>query len=334
VRAHVQSCLVDEWSKTAPDEDRAWVREKVRVSTITRRAAKKKQSDEQPAQAAERARCAYDRLEPKDVVLKHAWLFKSQWIEVSADELSNEDLDILERDKRITTDRVEALRVVVAERGVEGVLTLAAMGNAPGLVGSLLPRVLGSLAEQVDAIRILLAHGPLPESHTRQSVVFGLLGSLQDDDLVQVLNALTFKRNPAEVIALLLLAPFRRATWRLAESLGCEIETAYWNEVHPVWGGHQEGDLGFAVDRLLASDRPRAAFQFADLRLEQLQPKQLFRLLRSIATGSAEAVGTYQLQQHELREAFKVLNQSGEIAVDEMADLEFTYLGILGSVSI
>ena len=325
--------LVDEWSRKASDEDRAWLREKVRVSTMTRRAAIRRttqdQNKEQSAQAVERARRAYNRLKPKDVVLEHAWLFMKPWVETSADELADEKLDLRKREGRIDEKREAALRAVMRERGVEGAVALAAMGEAAIVVGRLCIRVLTTVDEQVDGIRSLLAYGPLPELHTRRSIVFGILGGLPDDVLLQVLTALSHQRDPAEIVSLLVLAPFRSATWRLVTSLGGDIEAAYWREVHPVWGRNSGDDLGLAVEQLLVVDRPRAAFQFAEYHLKKLQSKQLFRLMKSIATSAGETSGTYLLQDYRVEEALKLLGQSGQIAVDELAGLEFQYLDAL-----
>jgi hypothetical protein len=210
--------LVEEWSGTASDDDRAWLREKLRISTPMRRPQGNEQSDQRAAWAAERARCAYEQLEPNDLILKHAWLFKAPWIEESADENAVENLDLQERDKRFAAKRVHALKEVVAERGIEGILALMETGDAAMVVGSLLPHVLMTVDEQIQTVETLLEHGPLPESQTRQRLIRGFFGSLADDHLTQVLTALTCQRNLAESVPLLLLAPFRSVTWRFVES--------------------------------------------------------------------------------------------------------------------
>ncbi|MFZ1426721.1 MAG: hypothetical protein WAS21_08145 [Geminicoccaceae bacterium] len=325
--------LVDQWSRNASDEDRAWLREKVRVSTMTRRAAMlrttRDQNKEQLAQAADRARRAYKRLKPNDVVLEYAWLFRKAWVEESADELSDEELDLRKREDRIDKRREAALRAVIQERGIEGVVALAAMDDAASVVGRLWFRVLTTVEEKIEGIRSLLAYGPLSESQMRQSIVFGLLGSLSDDMLLGVLSGVLPRRDPTEIVSLLVLAPFRSATWRIVTSLGHAIETRYWSEVHPFWGRISDDDIGLAVEQMLAVDRPRAAFQFAEYDLKKLQPKQLFRLLRNIAMGSGEVSGTYLLDNYRIQEAIKLLCDCGEIAVDELASLEFQYLDVL-----
>jgi hypothetical protein len=138
------------------------------LTTLTRRARKKKQNDEkQPKQDVERARRTFNRLQPKDLVLQHAWLFRQHWVEESADEIADEIDDCEKRDERIAAKRTDALRAIVAERGVDVALALAEMGDAATVVGWLLASILTTADEQVGAIRLLLAQGPLSASRTR-----------------------------------------------------------------------------------------------------------------------------------------------------------------------
>jgi hypothetical protein len=51
--------------------------------------------------------------------------------------------------------------------------------------------------------------------------------------------------------------------------------------------------------------------------------------MTAIATGSSEPLGMYKLDGYQITEAFKFLNESGEIAVDDMAGLEFRYIEVL-----
>src|SRR5690606_34334648 len=79
--------LVKRWADSgASDGDRAWVREKIRVAVLSQRAVRRHKGPraDQLRVAAEEARKA---LEPSDVISKHEWLFRQDWVEESADEL-------------------------------------------------------------------------------------------------------------------------------------------------------------------------------------------------------------------------------------------------------
>jgi len=121
--------VVDSWIAKASEEDRAWPREKIRVTAFGRRAVKRKKRRGEGA-LDDRARQVYDALLPSDAVLRHTWLFKQSWVEESADELQDEDFDFRKRDERISALRTEAVLEVFAEGGVDAVRRFAEMGHA------------------------------------------------------------------------------------------------------------------------------------------------------------------------------------------------------------
>ena len=65
------------------------MREKIRVSTLSRRAAMRAKKNANAAGLATTARPRTRRLEPSDPLNKHAWLFRDGWVEESADEIED-----------------------------------------------------------------------------------------------------------------------------------------------------------------------------------------------------------------------------------------------------
>ena len=324
--------LVEQWSKGATEDDKSRLREKIRVISFTRRALKRGAQGGSTGKNLERARQVYDSLLPSDVVLRHAWLFRKQWVEESADELEDEDVDFGKRDERIVALRKNALEEVLETRGMEGVLRFAEMGEASNVVGGLLPRIFESDEELVEAIRFILDRGPLAESASRQSIIFGALVSLQQDRAKTVMANLIDCLSASEMAPVLTLCPFNSATWNLLNPTEKNVRDCYWREVSPEPGwsfSSSEGELQFAVDILLEADRPKAAFYLIHCVMEKIQPKQLFRLMRAIATSGAEPSGAYKLESYSARDAFNRLNKSGEITVEDMAELEFLYIDVL-----
>jgi hypothetical protein len=76
--------LVEAWAKTeASDADKAAMREKIRVSTLSRRAALRAKNSAKAADLATVGKAAYAALEPSDLLNKHAWLFRDGWVYLS-----------------------------------------------------------------------------------------------------------------------------------------------------------------------------------------------------------------------------------------------------------
>ena len=318
--------VVETWSKTASEDDRAWMREKIRTSALTRRAIKRQGNERRAEKLTERARAAYAALLPKDVVLKNEWLFRKHWVDESADELEVEEIDFRARDQRIERMRVIALKEVYATKGVEGILALAERGEAGGVIGSLFAKSFAS-QQVLDGLKFVLAQGKLGDSPPRRMVVIGAMGTLSEPDAQKAMAELTQGLDHEEAVAFLVLCPFAQATWDFAKSLGTTIGDSYWKAVNPGWSRNTPEELQLAVDALLAVKRPRAAFAVIHFEMDEIPPKQMFRLLRSMA-GTEEANGAYQLERHDMRKAFELLNKSGEIASAELAGLEFQYIDI------
>ncbi|QDP18694.1 hypothetical protein [Sphingomonas xanthus] len=314
--------VVDCWVADASAEDRAWLREKIRITAFGRRAVKRKKKLGKGV-SDDRARQAYDALLPSDVVLRHAWLFKQSWVEESADELDDDDLDFRKREERISALRGEAVSEVFAEGGVVAVMRLAEMGQAQHNVGWFLSSSLADAEQLKDALKQIVNGKPI--EGTKASVVGGALAEARNRGL-DVLSSIVAGEGADTAVPILLAAPFDRLTWDVAEKAG--LAGRYWKEITPGWN-RTEDDIRHAVKKLVEAGRPRAAFQFAHFELKELQPRDLFNLLDAIRRGSDEAAGTYLLDPHDLRGAFELLNASGQMSTDEMAGLEFAFIDVL-----
>ncbi len=103
--------LVEAWAATASDADKAVLREKIRTSTLSRRGARRAKASENAAALMTAARATRKALEPSDVINRHAWLFKTAWVEFDAGEIEDaHTFDFKARDKRIRELRLAALR--------------------------------------------------------------------------------------------------------------------------------------------------------------------------------------------------------------------------------
>lgn len=314
--------VVDSWIEDASEEDRAWLREKIRVTAFGRRAVKRKKKRGKGT-SDDRAKQTYDALLPADAVLRHAWLFKQSWVEESFDELEDDDLDFHKRDERISALRAEAVSEVFAEGGVPAVLRLAEMGQAQHNVGWFLSRSLAEAEPLKDTLKQIMKSRPIEGSTS--SIVSGALAEAKSRGL-EVLSSIVAGESTDTATSVLLAAPFDHVTWNVAEEAG--LGERYWKQITPSWNS-VKGDVRHAVKKLVEAGRPRAAFQFVHFDLKELPPRELFSLLDAIRRGSNEATGTYLLDPHDLRDAFELLNASGQMSTDEMAGLEFAFINVL-----
>ena len=65
-------------------------------------------------------------------------MFRDGWVEESADEIEDiEKIDFRKREERIKNLRIEALREIMAQRGLAGILELSERGKASWVIGVL-----------------------------------------------------------------------------------------------------------------------------------------------------------------------------------------------------
>ena len=127
--------LIDAWADTEADErSKADFREWIRRFAFTRIGRRRDLNDA----TKDRARVAYEKLQPHDPVVRYAWLFAQHWIETSDGETEGENFDYDKHNKRIRKLRVAAMKEIWAERGFEGEQALLSLSNAPDTVGATL----------------------------------------------------------------------------------------------------------------------------------------------------------------------------------------------------
>lgn len=321
--------IVRSWAEHASDEDRVTVREKIRVTVMSRRGVDRAEKTGRAVITSD-AQEAYMALEPADLLNRHHWLFRDVWVQESADELEGEEFDYRKRDERIKHLRVAALQEVFQARGIPGIFELAERSNAAWQIGWLLatdvlpekdlPEVL------LEAFRSTLKSG----SWARRYLVSGALHAIVDPERRKdFLRDLAGQLAGDERARLLLLAPFRRSTWELADGLSPPEQELYWSEVTPDWIHDSDTENIEAIERLLTAERPRAAFSCVRYKPSKLQAVLLYRVLDAMAKGGADKPGQYQLEQYSIGEAFAALDRAPEITFEQKAALEFAYLDAL-----
>jgi plasmid maintenance system antidote protein VapI len=327
--------LVEHWAKTqASDTDKAVMREKVRISTMSRRAALRAKRHREGEALATAGKAAYDALEPSDLLNKHAWLFRNAWVEESADELEDlKNFNFQAREERINRLRVNALREVLADRGVPGIIELSERGNAPWVVGSVAVSDVVSESELMELIRLALQ--PIlsgkTDVDTQKSLVGATIRALTDNDQRNsILLKVAADLSDEDKVSLLLLAPFSQSTWHLVDTLGAPAQSRYWIDVSPELFNGSEAELKKAVLHLLDVERPRAAFACIRYELNKVDAKIIFRVMTEMAQGGKDLHGQYMLEPYYVEEAFKQVNDCSDLSLEQKAGLEFAYIDVLG----
>jgi hypothetical protein len=115
----------------------------------------------------------------------------------------------------------------------------------------------------------------------------------------------------------------------LVDALSEAAQAKYWSEVAPDWIHDADAENSESVERLLKARRPRAAFACIRFEPGRLDVQVLFRLLSEMAQGGNDQPGQYMLEHYHVEEAFKRLNNSSALTLDQKAGLEFAYIEVL-----
>lgn len=319
--------IINEWhSAGASEEDAATVRERIRVTVLSRRGLKNVSAEGQ-ASLTKKAKAVYDELQPKGVVNKYEWLFRQGWVEESADELSGDEFDFRAREQRLEKLRIQALTDIAREQGIPGILDLAAKGNSQRQIGAHLAA--GILAEeQVEDLILQCLRSPGID-FGRDEIVAGTLWTWGENRRKSTYASLRGKITEEEMLRFLLLSPYRGSTWEMVEQLSTESRSRYWVEVVPQFVVDSSEENNESVRRLLAVERPRAAFASMHFKLEELHPRLLVQVLSAMAKNSSDETGDYQLHDYDVQRAFLLLGRNSELTLEEKAGLEFAYLEVL-----
>jgi len=321
--------LIDAWADSEVDENaRACLRERIRRFAFTRISRHRGLK----GAATSRARALYKKLQPRDIVVRHAWLFDHDLVEDPNDDSDDGNFDYEKGREKTLALRTAAMQEVWGERGFEGVMALLSMTKMPYYVGESLagcitnPKALTAFLRQC-----LLVSGDL-ESKV-DLCMQGLLFSLSDEERGATISTVDEGMTDDQVARLFCCVPFKSHAWRLLDQYDERIRRLYWREIYPRPHGHSEDELREMVDRLLEVNRPRAAFRTVGLGWPQIETSQMKRLLHAVATVDAEIDGPYRLDPYYISEALKSLNGRAGVTSDEMAQFEFMFLDALDSHS-
>lgn len=316
--------LVDTWAEATEDEGaKAALRERIRRFAFTRRS--RAGGVDEPMR--ERARLASAKLQARDAVVRHSWLFLKHWVEESADEIENDDLDYEKRGEWIHQQRIAAMKDIWQHKELDGALTLLQKTDVPALIGHYAGLAVTDPADVAKVIVTLLAT-PADANGRSDGFLTGFLQSVDETYRPTLLATIAAHVDLETAARLFRCAPFGAVTWRLLDAQKPELSALYWERVLPQWNRHTDAELNELVDRLLAVKRPRVAFQVVHMDTERLETGRLKRLLLALPNGS-EAEGNFRIDSYHLGEALEALDQRAGVTREEMAQLEFLYLKAL-----
>lgn len=319
---------VESWSATATDEDKADLRHNLRRRDVLR-AYQEGEEDEQLAAALRRMEVA---LFPQSPTARHRWLFESSHVEWRAlvEDEGNGRLSWQERNALVEERRRNAIDEIREQLGDQAVLPFALSVKQPELVA----QVLVPQDAAVETATHWVSAALRTEANDRSNAFLRqLLWSADWIDLAAIvaglqaqgiLNSEVERQRFAEHL------PGRSIGWQVAESLGEDVASAFWNSasIH-IWDDTPSDEVEYAVTKLLEYQRPRSAFSAVSLWRNKLPASRWLDILQAVACGE-EIDGPFP-SSYNLDEVFQLLDEDEAISDDQIANLELPFVKLLCS---
>jgi hypothetical protein len=287
------------------------------------------QTEQNSFKGIKRLEALYQALEPRNVVVRHSWLFAESWPRPPA-RVRDETFD--RQGGHLQKLREAALGEVYAAKGFSAVAELAAVARGTMIVGATLAGL--SLDETTLIHWIAQEAADLLPTDPLTATFTGLLGWMPAEASAALLRAVvgcarTSGWSPDKLARLLAMAPGGRATWALGEGLGPEVEEAYWRQCRPdLWLRDASEDFRFALQRLVRAGRPRTALQLCHLDVKNIEPALLMDMIEGLLRGE-EPDGAL-LSSWDVGNVVDALEANSAVDRERLTRLEFGLLRLLG----
>ena len=216
--------------------------------------------------------------------------------------------------------RQQAIKEILADGGMDMVLQFAESVEAPWFVG----HCLGNIAQAETDKHILPAL--LETENTKLALLASAYVSCRQD-----VNGWEWadgfdKSNWSitQISQFLSYLPLAKETWTRAKDWLGSDEKEYWNKIsanqYPI-----DDDFGFAIDKLIAYDRPHTAIEW----LSDKKPLDKTRSVKALRAAISSQEPPQEMGTHTIIEIIEALQDDPDTDPDDLFQIEWAYLRLL-----
>lgn len=275
-----------------------------------------------------------DCVAPADMLDRYCWLFDTDMPDLTEPKThsSEEKLEIEKRMEEVSEARREAATIIMKNKGVDGLLPLAARAKLPYLVGQAAAETVEQGPVEVEVIERALAADD-PKIRQAGMAFAWRRNEINGPDWSEAfLRSDVFRGWRVEMQAdFCRTLPEGRATWRVVEQLGRAVEERFWRETAVfLIRIQQDEDAEFAMEKLLEAGRAFDALDQAGSAPTRLSTGLLVRVLEA-AIGALSKVKVVHrgMIDYDVERILQRLRTSAEVSDGDLGRLELQYLPIL-----
>jgi len=266
-----------------------------------------------------------EKLAPTNPLNLYRHLFSNH-----AFDLYDDNNNYEEQEKKLDDRRKKAVEEILQLGGLKSVINFSEAVETPNQVG----HSLGSIGNaEID--NVLLPSYLSPENHNLANFISGYIwnrryknGFPWSDNLDK--SAWSSK----QIGQFLSYLPFTNETWdRATKWLGIE-ESEYWliNDANPY---QTEGDLSFAIDKLIKYGRPRSAINCLFKMHHSKKPfnvsQNISQCICALLTALSSAEPSHSMEAYHIIRLIKFLQINTDVSPDDLFRVEWAYLPLLAS---
>lgn len=269
-----------------------------------------------------------ERFIPEDVITRYKWLFSWQADLPDAKAIRSDDHSAYQLE--VQHARNMAVRNVEASLGLAGLIALAAVSDEAQFVGSSAAEEGLCLEAEDTLLRENLASNDRHRDIFARSFAATRASATGGAWVATKLQLLAAELLPAQKAALLTTLPSEMETWRLAESLGEDVERAYWSLI---WHVRKDDDLSFALRKLLAFGRVGRAVDIMGMYAHtvRVDPMLILEGLERLLDGEVSRGELSNSFGQNLGKLLDCLANEASIDRSKVARLEWGFLSVLPS---
>lgn len=274
----------------------------------------------------------YNKLEPKDIIKKHIWLFNSHHIEFSEGFEYKENEFEKRHDqiqKRTDEARTNAIEKFIEVLGLDKTLDLRKEVKEYWVFGEALAKVNLS-PHQIQVICECLGDKE-PLIRFIQSFMYRKYVIEGFEWIKTLFNELQEKQFSDEALSNILIPLEQNQDfWDFLKLQKVDIQNIYWNKMFPRFYHLTKDEKEYGLRRLLEYKRHFSVIDAAYLHPEKLSSNLLFEILNKAATEKASEEGNFKT--HEIDRIFEELDKRDDIEKPRLIQLEWFYLPLWDSI--
>jgi len=260
-----------------------------------------------------------EKLAPADPFNRHKPLFSDRDYD-----LYEEGDNWAEQQETLEKRRGEAISEIFCQRGIQGVIQFAESVSSPFLVGRAL-----DVVDDLDIERSLLPHFLCSKNSQHTALASGFVWQRHRRKGWEWCdNVDRSDWTPEQVGQFLACLPFTTEAWDRASAWLRKQEREYW--VRTAANAYEaDGDLAFAIEKLIEHGRPHAAINCLNTMRYNEQPIDANQCVRALLSALTSNEPPYAMDTYHILELIKLIQADPSVSQDDLFKVEWAYLPLL-----